>query len=78
MGGFNQTGGRGRADGTFANRERRVIASTNEKGDLPVCVCVCVCVCLSGYTFRHALTSHANILDVDRGHIFRKHRHKIN
>ena len=35
-----------------------------------------MCVCLSGYTFRHALKSHADILDVDRGHIFRKHRHK--
>ena len=35
-------------------------------------------VCLSGYTFRHALMSHADILDIDRGHIFRKHRHKNN
>ena len=35
-------------------------------------------VCLSGYTFRHALTSHAEILDSDQGHIFRKHRHKNN
>ena len=34
---------------------------------------VCVSVCLSGYTFRHALMSHADILDIDRGHIFRKH-----
>ena len=30
-------------------------------------------VCLSGYSFRHALKSHADILDIDRGHIFRKH-----
>ena len=35
-------------------------------------------VCLSGYTFRHALMSHADILDIDRGHIFRKHSHKNN
>ena len=35
-------------------------------------------VCLSGYTFRHALMSHVDILDIDRGHIFRKHRHKNN
>ena len=35
-------------------------------------------VCLYGYTFRHALMSHADILDIDRGHIFRKHRHKNN
>ena len=28
--------------------------------------------------FRHALMSHAYILDIDRGHIFRKHRHKNN
>ena len=33
-------------------------------------------VCLSGYTFRHALMSRADILDSDRGNIFRKHRHK--
>ena len=39
---------------------------------------VCLSVCLSGYTFRHALMSHADILDIDRGHIFRKHRHKYN
>ena len=41
---------------------------------------VCLSVCLSGYrpTFRHALTSHADILDIVRGHIFRKHRHKNN
>ena len=31
---------------------------------------------LSGYMFRHALMSHADILDIDRGHIFRKYRHK--
>ena len=37
-----------------------------------------MCVCLSGYTFRHALMSHADILDIDRGHGFRKHRHKNN
>ena len=43
---------------------------TNKKRDLSVC--------LSGYTFRHALRSHADILDIDRGHIFRKHRHKNN
>ena len=35
-------------------------------------------VCLSGYTFRHVLMSHADILDIDRGHISRKHRHKNN
>ena len=35
-------------------------------------------VCLSGYTFRHALISHAEILDSDRGHIFRKYRRKNN
>ena len=35
-------------------------------------------ICLSGYTFRHALMSHADIFDIDRGHIFRKHRHKNN
>ena len=34
--------------------------------------------CLSGYTFHHALISHTDILDIDRGHIFRKHRHKDN
>ena len=39
---------------------------------------VCLSVCLSGYTFRHALMSHADILDIGRGHIFRKHRHKNN
>ena len=39
---------------------------------------VCLSVCLSGYTFRHALMSHADILDSDRGHIFRKHRYKNN
>ena len=35
-------------------------------------------VCLSGYTFRHALMSHTDILDIDRGHNFRKHRYKNN
>ena len=30
------------------------------------------------YTFRHALMSHADILDIDRGHIFRKHCDKNN
>ena len=35
-------------------------------------------VCLSVYTFPHALMSHSDILDIDRGHIFRKHRHKNN
>ena len=37
-----------------------------------------VCLCLSGYTFRHALTSHVDILDSDRGYscIFRN-RQKI-
>ena len=35
-------------------------------------------VCLSGYTFRHALMSHTDILDSDWGHNFRKHRHKNN
>ena len=39
---------------------------------------VCLSVCLSGYTFRHVLMSHADILDIDRGHIFWKHRHKNN
>ena len=39
---------------------------------------VCLSVCLSGYTFRHALISHAEILDSDRGHIFRKYRRKNN
>ena len=39
---------------------------------------VCLSVCLSGYTFRHALLSHADILDNDRGHIFRKYRHENN
>ena len=39
---------------------------------------MCVCVRLSGYTFRHALMSHADILDSDRGHIFRKYMHKNN
>ena len=28
--------------------------------------------------FRHALMSHTDILDIDREHIFRKHRHKNN
>ena len=37
-----------------------------------------MCVCLSSYTFCHALMSHADILDIDRGHNFRKHRHKNN
>ena len=35
-------------------------------------------VCLSGYTLRHALMSHVDILDIDRGHIFMKHRHENN
>ena len=35
-------------------------------------------VYLSGYAFRHALTSHAEIVDSDQGHIFRKYRHKNN
>ena len=39
---------------------------------------VCLSVCLSGYTFRHALMSHTDILNIDRGHIFRKHRHRNN
>ena len=43
---------------------------TNKKRDLSVC--------LSGYTFRHALMSHADILDIDRGYIFRKHSHENN
>ena len=30
---------------------------------------ICLSVCLSGYTFRHAWISHADILDIDRGHI---------
>ena len=33
---------------------------------------VCLSVCLSSYKFRRALTDHAEILDSDRGHIFRK------
>ena len=37
---------------------------------------VCLSICLSGYTFRHALMSQADILNIDRGHILRKHRHK--
>ena len=49
-----------------------------KKRDLSVFLSVCLSVCLSGYTFRHALMSHADILDIDRGHIFRKHRHKSN
>ena len=56
---------------SFTNRERRVIASTNKKKKNRS-------VCLSGYTFRHTLMSHADILDIDRRHIFRKHRHKNN
>ena len=43
---------------------------TNKKRDLSVC--------LSGYKFRHALISHADILDIDREHSFRKLRHKNN
>ena len=39
---------------------------------------VCLSVCLSGYAFRRALTNHAEILHSDRGHIFRKYRHKNN
>ena len=35
-------------------------------------------ICLSGYTFRHALIPQADILDIDRRHICRKHRHKNN
>ena len=35
-------------------------------------------VCLSGYMFRHALTSHADIIDSDWEHIFKKYRHKTN
>ena len=35
-------------------------------------------VCLSGYAFRRALISHVEILDSDRGHIFRKYRRKNN
>ena len=45
---------------------------TNKKNE------ICLSVCLSGYTFRHALMSHLIYLDIDRGHIFRKHRHKNN
>ena len=57
------------------NRERRVIASKKKKKKKTE---ICLCVCLSDYTFRRALTSQADILDTDRGHIFRKHRHKNN
>ena len=35
-------------------------------------------VCLSGYAFRRALISHAEILNTDPGHIFRKNRRKNN
>ena len=35
-------------------------------------------VCLSGYMFRHAVMSHADISDIDRRQVFRKHRHKNN
>ena len=35
-------------------------------------------VYLSGYTFRHELTSQADISDFGRGHIFRRNRHKNN
>ena len=35
-------------------------------------------VCLSGYAFCRALFSHAEILDSDWGHIFRKYRRKNN
>ena len=35
-------------------------------------------VCLSGYTFHSTLISHAEILDSNRGHIFRKYRRKNN
>ena len=38
-------------------------------------VCVCVSVCLSEC---HELMSQADILDIDRAHIFRKHKHKNN
>ena len=44
-----------------------------KKRDLSVCLSG-LSVCLSGYTFRHALTSHADNLDIGRGHIFRKHK----
>ena len=50
----------------------------NRQYALKVDIFVRFCVCLFGYTFRHALMSHADILDSDRGHIFRKHRHKNN
>ena len=54
--------------------EARTASLLIKKRDLSVCLSVC----LSGYTFRHALMSHSDILDSDRGHIFRKHRHKNN
>ena len=41
---------------SFTNRKRRVIASINKKNRS-----VSRSVCLSGFTFRHALTSHADI-----------------
>ena len=43
--------------------------------DLTVCrsIYLYVCVCLSGYTFPHALTDHANS---DRRHILGKYRRK--
>ena len=54
----------------FSGFETRNLSLLIKKRDLSVC--------LSGYTFRHALMSHADILDSDRGHNFRKHRHKNN
>ena len=41
---------------------------------------ICLSVCLSSYynTFRRALIDHAEILDSDQGHIFRKYRRKNN
>ena len=69
MGGFKRGGGRGerQTGGDICVNKSSLLI---KKRDLSVC--------LSGYTFRHALMSHADILDIDRGHIFRKHRHKNN
>ena len=53
---------------------REYISLLIKKRDLSVCLSVC----LSGYTFRHVLMSHADILDIDRGQVFRRHRHKNN
>ena len=39
---------------------------------------VCMSVCMSRYAFGRAMTSHADILDSGRGHIFRKYRRKNN